>query len=319
MILTYVEIKQGNLDDISLECLLAAKTLSQKLSTKVGAVVLSDKTSELSKEISGYAIDEVISIETPQLQSYNPDFYATAIQQLNDEKKPKAFIFPHTPMGADLSAKVAASLKVGAVAGCNKIEFDGDKPTFTRSVYNGKLMAEVTLDSSPMIISIERGAFPKLSETGNATPSTFSSDLSQVTERYKVTGQKEAKKGAVDLTKAKIIVSGGRGLSKKENYKLIEDLAAALGAEYAASRPVVDNEWTGRERQVGSSGKVVSPDLYIACGISGAIQHLAGMKKSKVIVAINKDPEAPIFNVATYGIVGDLFKVIPALIEAAKK
>ena len=144
-------------------------------------------------------------------------------------------------------------------------------------------------------------------------------ESSPIQRRYKSLGFKEAPKTSVDISKAKIIVSGGRGVGKKENFQLIKDLAQALGAEYAASRPVADNEWVERDRQVGSSGKVVSPSLYIACGISGAIQHIAGMKKSSVIVAINKDPEAPIFNIATYGIVGDLFKVLPVMIEEARK
>ncbi|MBI4040445.1 MAG: electron transfer flavoprotein subunit alpha/FixB family protein [Deltaproteobacteria bacterium] len=319
MILAVCELKNGKLDDVSFELLQAAKLLNQKMSAKVAAVVLSDHPQELSKTLSEFAIDQIYEISHPSFKTYDPEFYTTALEDLYKQKKAKAFLLPYTPWGADLAPKLAARLQCGAVAGCQKIEFEKGEPVFTRPVYNGKMLARVRLTSSPLIITVERGAFKKLEDKGSASIESVTVKLDHLKPTYKVLGQKTAEKVSVDLTKAKIIVSGGRGLGKKENFKLIQDLANALGGEYAASRPVVDNEWTDRDRQVGSSGKVVTPELYIACGISGAIQHLAGMKKSKVIVAINKDPEAPIFNVATYGIVGDLFKVIPALIQNLKK
>ena len=319
MITVVTELKNGKLDDISLELLTAAKTLTQKIGSKVQAIVLGDHVEEAAKVLSTYAIDTVLTLQNEKLKNYVPDNYAAALKQLIEKEKPKALLFPHTPMGYDLAPKISASMGLGAVSAVNQIEFESNKPVFTKPVFNGKLMAKIKIDTDPLILTIERGAFKKFEEKGTAAISSFQIDLSNVPERYKVLGQAQAQKGAVDLTKAKIIVSGGRGLGKKENYKLVEDLAKALGGEYAASRPVVDNEWTDKDRQVGSSGKIVSPDLYIACGISGAIQHLAGMKKSKVIVAINKDPEAPIFTVAHYGIVGDLFKVIPAFIAELKK
>lgn len=319
MILTMVEQRQGKLDEVSLELLSFAKKLNQKLSTAIGAVVLSHHVEPLAKTLSEKDIDEVITLEAESLASYVPDLYATALKKLVAERKPKAILFPYTPFGADLAPKLAAALGVGAVSSCNGFTFEGDKPIFTKPVFNGKLQASISLDASPLVVSMERGAFPKLEARGSAKITPFTCDLSGEKIRYRSLGFREAKKASVDLTKAKMIVSGGRGVGKKENFQIIKDLAAALGAEYAASRPVVDNEWTERDRQVGSSGKVVAPNLYIACGISGAIQHLAGMKKSNVIVAINKDAEAPIFNVATYGIVGDLFKVIPAMIEEIKR
>ena len=319
MILTFVEYKKGVLDDVSLELLSFAKKLNQKLLTKVAAVIMGHQIQDLAKILAGKAIDEVIAIDSPLLQNYSPDLYSKALKKLISEKNPKALLLPHTPLGSDLAPKMAACLNVGALAGCNGFEFESDKLIFTRPVYNGKLQAKVALECSPLIITMERGAFKKYEEQGNAPIYSFACDVSQEKIRYKSLGFIEAKKASVDITKAKIVVSGGRGLGKKENFHLVKDLAEALGGEYAASRPVVDNEWVERDRQVGSSGKVVSPNLYIACGISGAIQHLAGMKKSGVIVAINKDAEAPIFNVATYGIVGDLFKVLPVMIEEAKK
>lgn len=319
MILTLVEHKNGKVDDISYELLTFAKKLNEKFFVKVGAVILSDQTPPLAKEVSQRAFDEVITMDAPQLASYSPDMHAAALKKLIIEKKPKAFLFPYTPLGCDIAPKIAMAFGVGAVSSCSGFEFEGDKPIFVKPVFNGKLFAKVSLGSSPLIISMERGAFQKCEETGSAPIHPFPCHLFNEKIRYKSLGFKEAPKTAVDLTKAKMIVSGGRGVGKKENFKLIKDLAEALGAEYAASRPVVDNEWVERDRQVGSSGKVVAPALYIACGISGAIQHLSGMKKSGIIVAINKDSEAPIFNAATYGIVGDLFKVIPTMIEEIKK
>ncbi len=319
MILTLVEHRNGKVDEVSLELLTFAKKLNQKLNTKIGAVILSNQAKELSSIFTGLAIDEVFVAEAPAFQTYTPQLYADVLKKLVQTKNSKAFLFPHTPLGTDIAPKLAASLKVGALAGCTGCEFEGDKPVFTRPVYNGKLQAKVILESSPLILTMERGAFKKYEEKGQAALSSIPCDISHIEPRYKSLGFKEAQKTSVDITKAKIIVSGGRGIGKKENFQLIKDLAQALGAEYAASRPVVDNEWVERDRQVGSSGKVVSPSLYIACGISGAIQHIAGMKKSSVIVAINKDPDAPIFNVATYGIVGDLFKVLPIMIEEARK
>jgi len=319
MILTLVEHRNGKVDEVSLELLTFAKKLNQKLNTKIGAVIFSHQAKELASTLTQLSIDEVLVAEAPAFQAYTPELYTDVLKKLVQSKNSKAFLFPHTPLGTDIAPKLAASLNVGALAGCTGFEFEGDKPIFTRPVYNGKLQAKVSLESSPLILTMERGAFKKFEEKGQATLTSLPCDVSHIKPRYKSLGFKEAQKTSVDITKAKIIVSGGRGIGKKENFQLIKDLAQILGAEYAASRPVVDNEWVERDRQVGSSGKVVSPTLYIACGISGAIQHIAGMKKSSVIVAINKDPEAPIFNVATYGIVGDLFKVLPVMIEEARK
>ena len=318
MILVITEHRKGQLDDVSLELLSAAKKLNQTLNTKIAAVVLGHSLNPMVQALSQKAIDEIIVIESPELSSYIPHLYAAPLKKLVSERQPKAILFPYTPFGADLAPMIAASLRVGLISSCSGFYLAGTDLVFTKPVYNGKLQAHLTLPRTPLLISMERGSFPKIQESGTASITSFAYDFSQEKKRYHSLGFREAQKGATDLTKAKIIVSGGRGVGKKENFQIIKDLATALGAEYAASRPVVDNEWVEKDRQVGSSGKIVTPNLYIACGISGAIQHLAGMKKSNIIVAINKDPEAPIFNVATYGIVGDLFKVIPAMIEEIK-
>ncbi len=319
MILTLSEHKNGKLDEVSFELLSFANKLSAPLQSKIFSVVLSDQPQPLAQSLSQRAIDGVFTLESPHFKTYSPDATALALKKLVSEKKPKALLFPHTPWGADIAPKLAASLRVSALSATQGCDIEGGKLIFRRPVYNGKLQAKVTLNTSPLIITMERGAFPKFEEKGNSVIEPFACDLSELKIRYQSLGFKEAPRASVDLTKAKIIVSGGRGLGKKENFHLIKELAEALGGEYAASRPVVDNEWVDRDRQVGSSGKVVSPSLYIACGISGAIQHLAGMKKSSVIVAINKDADAPIFSVATYGIVGDLLKALPVMIEEAKK
>lgn len=318
MIFVVTENKKGALDEISLELLSAARKLSQHLQTKICAIVMGQNREALANELSKKALDEIIKIEGAELDAYIPHLYAGALKKLFSERPPKAILFPYTPFGADVAPMLSAALNVGLVSSCSGFHMNGNDLVFTKPVYNGKLSAQLQLTRSPMLIAMERGSFPKIQESGSAKISSFSYDFSQEKTSYRSLGFREAQKGATDLTKAKIIVSGGRGVGKKENFQIIKDLATALGAEYAASRPVVDNEWVERDRQVGSSGKVVTPTLYIACGISGAIQHLAGMKKSNVIVAINKDAEAPIFNVATYGIVGDLFKVIPAMIEEIK-
>jgi len=216
---------------------------------------------------------------------------------------------------AEIVFKKGHTIKTNEVS----VEFSGEVPIFSRQVYNGKLVEKVKLQTSPYLLTVERGGFSEVEEGGSPSISEAQVSLDHITPRTRVKGIVKAEKGGVDLTKSKIIVSGGRGLGKKENFQIIKDLALSLHGDYAASRPVVDNEWTEKDRQVGSSGKTVAPKLYVACGISGAIQHLSGMKKSDVIVAINKDPEAPIFGIATYGVVGDLFEIVPALISEAKK
>lgn len=318
MILIIAEHKNGKIDEITLELLAFAKKINQKKSDKICVAILAHQTDRFVKDFSNKAFDEMFILNAPQLENYSPDMYATALKKLVSDIKPNVMLFPYTPFGADLAPKIAALFRVPAISSCSGFEFIGDKLIFLKPVYNGKLLAKISLECSPCVISVERGTYPKFEEKGNPLVHTFPCDLSNERTRYQSLGVKAAPKATIDLTKAKTIVSGGRGIGKKENFKIIKDLAQALGAEYAASRPVVDNEWVERDRQVGSSGKIVSPNLYIACGISGAIQHIAGMKKANVVVAINKDPEAPIFNIATYGIVGDLFKVIPAMIEEVK-
>ncbi len=317
-VITLIEHREGEVFDHNWGNLTLAHEVAQKLGAKTAALVLSHNPQPLVEKLKSKKIDEILVVKHAKLEKYSPDAYAFAIKKVisNDVK---AVIFSHTSLGWDVAPKVAAALNLGLVSGVSSFSFEGEKPVFVRQVYNGKLSEKVTLESSPYLLTVERGSFSEIGEGGAPQVLELNMNLDEVNVRTKITGIVKAEKGGVDLTKSSIIISGGRGLLKKENFHLIEDLAKALGGDYAASRPVVDNEWVDRDRQVGSSGKTVSPKLYVACGISGAIQHLSGMKKSNVIVAINKDPEAPIFSIATYGIVGDLFEIIPALISEAKK
>ncbi len=318
-IFVLIEHREGHVPDYNFGNLGLAVQLAQKWNARVAAVVLSDEPEALIPKLKSKRINEIITVKNDKLKNYTSDAYAEVLSKLIEMNAPVALLFAHSSVGWDVAPKLAYKLNLGLVSEVNGIEFDGDKPVFSRQVYNGKLLEKVTLETMPYLLTVERGGFPEVAEGGSPTINEVNISLDSVTPRTRVLGVVKAEKGGVDLTKSKIIVAGGRGLGKKENFQIIKDLANTLHGDYAASRPVVDNEWTERDRQVGSSGKTVTPKLYVACGISGAIQHLSGMKKSDVIVAINKDSEAPIFGVATFGIVGDVFEIIPALIAEAKK
>ena len=318
-ILVLIEHREGHVLDYNFGTLGFASQLAKKWNAHVTAIVLSDVPDTLLSKIKSKKINEIITVKSDKLKNYSSDAYSEVLSKLIETHLPKAFLFAHSSVGWDVAPKLAYRLNLGLISEVNAVEFQGDSPIFSRQVYNGKLLEKVKLQTSPYLLTVERGGFPEVEEGGNPRISEAQVSLDNITPRTRVQGVVKAEKGGVDLTKSKIIVSGGRGLGKKENFQIIKNLAEALHGDYAASRPVVDNEWTEKDRQVGSSGKTVAPKLYVACGISGAIQHLSGMKKSSVIVAINKDPEAPIFGIATYGIVGDLFEIVPAIIEQAKR
>ena len=318
-ILVLIEHREGQVLDHNFGNLGLAAQLAQKWNAGVTALVLSDNPETLLPKLKSKRINEIITVKNDKLKNYTSDVYSEVLSKLIQTNTPKAVLCAHSSMGWDIAPKLACRLNLGLVSEVNGIEFNGEKPVFSRQVYNGKLLEKVTLETIPYLLTVERGGFPEIAEGGSPTINEAQMSLDHVTPRTRVKGIVKAEKSGVDLTKSKIIVSGGRGLGKKENFQIIKDLASVLHGDYAASRPVVDNEWTEKDRQVGSSGKTVAPKLYVACGISGAIQHLSGMKKSDVIVAINKDPEAPIFGVATFGVVGDVFEIVPALIAEAKK
>ncbi|MBN1496901.1 MAG: electron transfer flavoprotein subunit alpha/FixB family protein [Spirochaetes bacterium] len=311
-IVAIAEHRNGKLTDATLELCKAAKELAGALGAEPAVAIMS-KDDTLAKEVAKY-IPLVLSVTNAALEGYTADGYTQAIKAVVETQDVKGVLVPHSYDGVDYAAKVAMAIGAGIVSNCNKAAVEGGSVVFTRNTYNGKIQEMKKVNTDKFVATFEKGAYDMEAAGGAGTVTAVSADIANV--RTKSKGIIETMAGAVDISQAKIIVSGGRGCKDADKYKdVIVSLAQKLGGEYAASRPVVDSGWTDPARQVGQSGKTVAPDLYLAAGISGAIQHVAGMKGSKCIVAINKDPEAPIFNIATYGIVGDLFEVIPAMKE----
>ncbi len=311
-LLLIAEHRDGKVTEATLELCKAAKAIAATMGASPAAAVFA-KDDSIAKEVAKY-IPEVFSVTDAKLEKYTADGYVQAAKAVVDAQDVKGVLVPHTYDGVDYAAKVAMALGCGIVSNCNKVEGSAGNLVFTRNTYNGKIQEERSVKGDKFVATIEKGAFDKEAAGGAGSVTAVSASIGDVRTKPKEFVSLMA--GSVDISQAKIIVAGGRGTKEKDKYNdVIVNLAKKLGGEYAASRPVVDSGWTDAARQVGQSGKVVTPALYIAAGISGAIQHVAGMKGSQCIVAINKDPEAPIFNFATYGIVGDLFEVIPAMME----
>ena len=316
-ILVVMEQNGGAWHRMSFETLAAGQQLGRDAGLPVAAAVIGP----LADELASKKLDRVYRIEHDLLKDYTADGYTIAIEQLVRKVKPSYVLFPHTYQVRDFAPKVATRCGQVLVSDATGYRMEGGRPVMIRQLFQGKLNADVPFGGdAPHFASVQAGAFrADKVEEGSAEVETFSPqiDASAIRGRPEAPFRESAR--AVDLSAAEIIVSVGRGIKEKDNLAMVEQLAEAMGAEIAASRPICDAGWLPMERQVGSSGQTVSPKLYIAVGISGAIQHLVGMKGSKTIVAINKDPEAPIFEVADYGIAGDLFEVVPALTEAVKK
>jgi electron transfer flavoprotein alpha subunit len=320
MIFVITEHKDNKLKSITSETLVFAQRVGQDFGQPITAVVLGSNVAGLADELKAKKIDRVIVGDHAELAEYNPDRYIEALKTILQNEKPFLVITGHIIQGMDFALRLSVVLRRSLIAGCVDYEKQGDRLSLTRQVFNAKMnMKTAVRGEAPYFTTVSPGAFPadELKAGGSAevvsVPLQFSG-----TARRKIVERMEAQKGKMDLTAAPIIVSGGRGLKEKDNFKIIFELAEAVGGSVGASRPVVDSEWLPREYQVGSSGQTVSPKLYFAIGISGAIQHLVGMQTSRCIVAINKDAEAPIFKVAHYGIVDDLFKVVPALTKIFK-
>jgi electron transfer flavoprotein alpha subunit len=300
---------------MTLEALAAAQEMGAEAGGASAAVVGNAGGLESKK------LDRVHAIQHELLARYTADGYAAAFEQLIRAVNPSLVLFPHTYQVRDFAPKLATRFGRVLLPDAVKLRLDGDGFVVTRQLFQGKLNADYRVSGpGPHFVSIQAGAYrADAAQAGSAPVETFSPKLDTSLVRAKPEEPFRESQGAVDLTAAEIIVSVGRGIKEKDNIGLVEELAKAMGGELAASRPICDNGWLPMERQVGSSGQTVAPKLYLAIGISGAIQHLVGMKGSKTIVAINKDPDAPIFEAADYGIVGDLFEVVPALTEEIKK
>jgi len=319
-ILVFIEHRNGVLNKTSLEAIAAAQSLASQLQQTVSAVIPGQDVATLAQEIASYDLVKVITATNAALRDYTPDGYTAAIESVVRQQDPQFVVMPHTYLVRDYAPKLAARFSKSLISDCIRAQVSGSAITFTRRIFLGKLDADVVSDgAAPVFATFQSGAFrPDQAQKGSGAEIV---DLPVEVGEIRMTPEApfQEVKQAVDLSKADIIVAVGRGIKSKDNLALAEKLAEALGGDLAASRPICDAEWLPIDRQIGSSGQTVAPKLYVALGISGAIQHLVGMKNSGTIVAINKDPEAPIFDIADYGIVGDLFEAVPVLTEEIKK
>ena len=319
MILVFIEHKNCVLNKTSLEAITAAQAIAKDLGLKVSAVIPCDKDCSLANDIAQYDLEKVIVAKNEKLGTYTPDGYADAWSEVVKSTNPQYILMSHTYQVRDFAPKVAARFGREVVGDCIRYKSDQGKLTFTRRIFLGKLDADVTIGGdAPYFVTFQSGAF-RGENAAKGTASVESMDVNVGEIRMTPEEPFQEAKASVDLTKSEIIVAIGRGIKSQENIAVAQQLADVLGADLAASRPICDAEWLPIDRQIGSSGQTVAPKVYIALGISGAIQHIVGMKNAGTIVAINKDAEAPIFDIADYGIVGDLFEAVPVMIEEVKK
>jgi electron transfer flavoprotein alpha subunit len=319
-ILVFIEHRDGVANKGSLEGIAAAQSLASRLQQPVTAVVLGADVNELAQQVAAYDIQKVVHARNAKLADYTPDGYADAMERVVRQIDPALVLMTHTYLVRDFAPKLAARFAKSLISDCIRASVDGGKVGFTRRIFLGKLDADVSSDGeAPVFATFQSGAYraDQAAKGSGAPVEAIEVEVGEV--RMVPDAPFQEVKQAVDLSKTDVIVAVGRGIKSKDNLVLAEKLAAALGGDLAASRPICDAEWLPIDRQIGSSGQTVAPKLYIALGISGAIQHLVGMKNSGTIVAINKDPEAPIFDIADYGIVGDLFEAVPVLTEEIKK
>jgi electron transfer flavoprotein alpha subunit len=304
---------------VSFEIASAARKLADQLGDEVCAVLCGSGIEGKAAELGKYGVDKVYVADNPALEPYTTDAHAAAVAKIVKEKDPAILLFGASVQGKDLSARLVGKLATGLATDCTDLKIEGGKLIAVRPMYAGKCFGEVAFEATPAMASLRPNVFAIVENAKAGAVEKFDPALDAGQLKTKVAEVAKDTSGKIELTEANIIVSGGRGMKGPENFPMIEELAKVLGAAVGASRAAVDAGWRPATDQVGQTGKTVSPNLYIACGISGAIQHLAGMSSSKFIVAINKDPEAPIFQRADYGIVDDLFKVVPEVTAAAKK
>lgn len=318
--LIVAEHRDGKIRQVTLEALQAALTVSQE-GDRISAVLLGSELDSVASQLSSYPISDIHLIDHDSLKHYNPEAYAAALSPFLDSLRPDAVFTGHTAIGRDLAPAIAAKLEAGQLSDVISIAGSGNETVFTRPVYAGKAFEKKQFLSSPWVVTVRPNNFPAVepSSSGQHAKIVKVAYEPSAALRTLVTDVVRKTTGKVDLTEAKIIISGGRGVKSVDGFKPLEELAELLGGAVGASRGACDSGYCNYGLQIGQTGKVVTPEIYIACGISGAIQHLAGMSQSRIIIAINKDPEAPIFKVADYGIVGDLFEVVPLLTQEFRK
>ncbi len=317
--LVVTEQQDGQWHRMSMEAIAAGQEAARALECPLQVAVVGSNVTELANEVAAKRVSEVVLLDDPGLREYTADGFSQALRQALDQLQPTLVLLPHTYQVRDLAPKLAASLGKPFVSDAIGMRVEEMGLVFVRQLFQGKLNGDVTMEGeAPHFVSVQSGAYrADAVEAGDSTAAIKSLDLSIDIAEIRTTPQRPFREArdAVDLGAADIIVSVGRGIQDPDNIPQAEALARALGGELAASRPICDNGWLPLDRQIGSSGQTVSPNLYLALGISGAIQHVVGMKGAKTIVAVNKDPGAPIFEIADYGIVADLFEIVPALVE----
>ncbi len=322
-ILVVVEQREGKLNRVSWETLAAGQAIAADTGWTLEAAVVGGNVSGIANEVAGKKVAKTYAVGSPKLEPYTPDAYAVALKQFLSSRQPKLVLMPHTYQVRDFVPKLATSMSRTVISDCIGYKNEGGKLLFTRQMFQGKLSADVSFTSdAPWFATFQNGAFrgDKVEAAATTAPvETVNVDIPDNVVRNRPQEVFKEAKQAVDLSQAEIIVAVGRGIKEQKNIELAKQLAEALGGELAASRPICDSGWLPMDRQIGSSGQTVAPKLYLALGISGAIQHIVGMKGSRTIIAINKDSEAPIFEIADYAVVGNLFDLVPPLIEEIKK
>jgi|SRR5215831_12855385 len=322
-ILVVVEQREGKLNRVSWETIAAGQAIAANTSSTLEAAVVGANVGPIASEVAVKKVAKVYAVESPKLEPYTPDAFVKALKAFLAKHPAKVVLMPHTYQVRDFVPKLATAMETTAISDAIGYKYEGGKLTFTRQMFQGKFVADVSFaGSGPCFVTFQNGAFRgDKAEAGSAAApiENVKVEIADAEIRNKPQEIFKEAKQAVDLTQAEIIVSVGRGIKEQKNIELAKQLADALGGEIAASRPICDNGWLPMDRQIGSSGQTVAPKLYLALGISGAIQHIVGMKGARSIVAINKDSEAPIFEIADVAVVGNLFDIVPPLIEEVKK
>ncbi len=322
-ILVVVEQREGKLNRVSYETITAAQKMGAALNQPVEAAVFGKGIGAIAQEVAGKKLAKIYAVESDKLDAYTPDAAVAALQHLIADKKPEYVLMPHTYQVRDFAPQLATVLGRPLITDCVGFRKDGDRVIFTRQMFQGKFAGDFSFGGNPpYFATFQNGAFRGDQAEAAASPAqveNVKADIADTAIRTRPEAPFKEAKQAVDLSQAEVIVAVGRGIKEQKNIDLAKQLAEALGGELAASRPICDSGWLPMDRQIGSSGQTVAPKLYLALGISGAIQHIVGMKGSRTIIAINKDAEAPIFEIADFGVVGNLFDVVPPLIEEVKK